>query len=196
MAEYANDEIVLFDGLLHHTTTVISSSKPRHFYFELVDSSTAIAFLYATGSAKFNIIGRLVEWKEYAKVSEDQIYPGTSYEGEERFDSYSSVTGATVLLLPEAAIKRHNCSNCLLLLSIYSSNRLEESMTFEVEVVQRLTIMNPGDTRLGYVEKGANKKYVFASNRESERMISLSTFTQGCAIMNLYSAGSEEGAIR
>ena len=70
VVEYSNDEIVLFDGLLHHTATVMSSSKPRHFYFELVDSSSALVFLYASGKSKYSITGRLVEWRDYAKSTE------------------------------------------------------------------------------------------------------------------------------
>lgn len=117
-------------------------------------------------------------------------------EGGDRFDSYTGVTGATVMIVPERAIRRQNCSNCVLLLSVYSSNRVEDNVTFDIEVAQKLTIMTPGDTRLGYVENGTSKKYIFASNEHSERLISLSTFTQGCAVMNLYSAGNQEGSIR
>jgi hypothetical protein len=81
------------------------------------------------------------------------------------------------MIVHNNSIKKMNCSNCVLLMSVYSSNTIEEAVTFDIEVVQQITIMSPGDTRLGYIENGTSKRYIFASNRNKERMISLSTFT-------------------
>lgn len=195
VVEYTGDETVLFDGVMHHTTTAMSASKPRHYYYELVDGSTAIAFLYGEGNTRFSIIGKLVEWRTYVKATEAVIYPSTDYEGEDRFDSYTGLSGATIMVVSEESIKKRNCSNCVLLLSVYSSERLDENVTYDLEVVQQLTIMNAGTTRLGYIEKDSRKKYIFASNNQTERVISLNTFTQGCAIINLYSANDHEGGI-
>jgi hypothetical protein len=62
------------------------------------------------------------------------------------------------------------CSNCVLLMSVYKSNGIEETVetvAFDIEVVQQLTIISPGDTRLGYIENGTSKRYIFTSNSDN-----------------------------
>jgi hypothetical protein len=55
-------------------------------------------------------------------------------------------------------------------MSVYKSNGIEETVetvAFDIEVVQQLTIISPGDTRLGYIENGTSKRYIFTSNSDN-----------------------------
>jgi hypothetical protein len=68
VVEYTGDEVALFDGMVYKSASLLSTTHPRHFYFELVDESTIVVFLYPQNNNKFIIVGKLVEWKEYVKA--------------------------------------------------------------------------------------------------------------------------------
>lgn len=118
------------------------------------------------------------------------MYPSAA--GKDSLTITENGTGVVVLIIDSNTIKERKCVNCVLLLSVYSSSRVEEEVAFDIEVAQKLTIMKLGDTRLGYVEKGATLKYVFDSSNKTERIVSLSMFTPQCAIMRLYSVGEKQ----
>lgn len=94
-------------------------------------------------------------------------------------------------MVTEQNIQDANCTNCLLLISVSEENG--KPATFTVEAQQRLAILKLDETRLGYVEKDATKRYVLAeSDRESTNVVSVNSFIEKCISMGLYYITEED----
>lgn len=86
--QYFNEEVELFDGVQVFMSSLLSQSKATHFLYSIHTSDKPVVVSVRSASDSiYRMVGRLMEWNDYFKESNDAIYP--------RFDDSTDLIAET-----------------------------------------------------------------------------------------------------
>lgn len=159
VAQYQNDEILLLDGVYQRVQTEMSFQTPRHYYFVVGWDTTITVFLKSFTDTKYVINAKIVSWKEYLSLSENEVYP--SYEDNIHVNSSTTPMKMTSLIINKATLSKYKCGyNCVLLISVFTAIPTERRRVhFDIEASQLMNYLYPGDSKLGFIEEGSIDTY-------------------------------------
>jgi hypothetical protein len=139
-------------------TDQLSTTQGKRFFFEVNSYSSIRVFFTSLTDDFYCILAHFVTQKDFNADSSTTYldYKTKDKESENLTNFYrffKSGSGATLFAIPQEDIEKY-CKNCLLTLSVFSIyNSNHGFAAFEIEVSQQETVINIGESKIGYLEQ-------------------------------------------
>lgn len=151
----------LFDGISAKVSSYeLSHSVGKYFYYPIYSPSTLKLFFTAFTSNSFYLAAHFVEQSQFVQNTSAVYLPyrETAFDLARSFASnfYEAVVygaNTNVFTIPSKVIAQY-CRDCLLTISVFPIDSNAHSLSFfELEATQAETLLQPGDTKAGYLEQ-------------------------------------------
>lgn len=86
------------------------------------------------------------------------VYPLFNFNNDITANTSSLQT--TSLIISRSTLDKYKCNyNCLLLISVFTTDEAETHVSYDIEVSQLKGYLFSGDAKLGFIEAGATDNY-------------------------------------